>query len=478
MKMSPLLNKMKMKRPLTKNEKLLFVILMVLIIFIVTFRFVITPQASKLQELTEQKWAYEDKISRMNTLLKGEKSIDKEWIGLHNEEAMILNKYFATIDQPEIIYILNNLLNNEEIDILDINFDRPTKEQIGDLTVDSMNIVLPYKGSYDGLVSIIEAINSSPKKMLISNLIMDKNVDGKLVGNISLKVYSLEGLADKKEDTSYIGRIIKTDKSDPFMAYEEYDEVDNMDLENSIEDSSGFSGTNLSEGIPSSVDEGASKDDYNREVLEDFEEEDIYFIPSNKEIKGSISKSNNSKLNKYSLRLEYNILALEDENRAYVDLTDKDIILKYPPASIGIWAYSYSYSPLTLGYRLKGQAGEKIDVELSKGINWLGWQYIEATPPQDLSLYPLQLDRFYLELGYNRDDYGVLLIDKLEAKYRKSNNNNIERFTFYMVESGDTLNKISVKNYGTSSKTNIIKKYNEIKSDKDIWEGKILVIPR
>ena len=47
-----------------------------------------------------------------------------------------------------------------------------------------------------------------------------------------------------------------------------------------------------------------------------------------------------------------------------------------------------------------------------------------------------------------------------------------------MVESGDTLNKISVKNYGTSSKTNIIKKYNEIKSDKDIWEGKILVIPR
>ena len=77
---------------------------------------------------------------------------------------MILNKYFATIDQPEIIYILNNLLNNEEIDILDINFDRPTKEQIGDLTVDSMNIVLPYKGSYDGLVSIIEAINSSPKR--------------------------------------------------------------------------------------------------------------------------------------------------------------------------------------------------------------------------------------------------------------------------------------------------------------------------
>ncbi len=111
-----------------------------------------------------------------------------------------------------------------------------------------------------------------------------------------------------------------------------------------------------------------------------------------------MSKSNNSKSNKHSLRLEYNILALEEENRAYIDLTDKNIILKYPPTSIGMWVYSYSYSPSILGgYVLKEQNGQElIEVELSKGIDWVGWKYIEASPPEDIFLYPLQLEKKYM----------------------------------------------------------------------------------
>ena len=93
---------------------------------------------------------------------------------------------------------------------------------------------------------------------------------------------------------------------------------------------------------------------------------------------------------------------------------------------------------------------------MSKGINWIGWDYIEANPPQDLSLYPLQLDRIYLELSFNRDDFGVILFDKLEAKYPKDTNKTKEKFTFYIVEKGDTLNKISLKNYGTINKKNLI----------------------
>ncbi|QQY80595.1 type IV pilus assembly protein PilO [Keratinibaculum paraultunense] len=474
-----------MNRTLTKNEQILLTILIIVIIFIVTFRFVLTPQASKLEELKEQRLAYEEEIAQINTLLKSERNIDKEWMELHNEEAIIHNKYFPAIDQPEIINLLNDILNDTEIDILDIHFDRPSEEQIGESIVKTINVNIPYKCKFENLISVIDGINSSPKKMLISNLIMDKDTDGKLVGNILLKVYALEGIIeDIKETSSMIG--VEGGKLNPFEIYDGYVQKnlnenitkESVDIDNnsSIEDmdkNSKITSNSPNFSIPGKT---FSNEEPVKEILEDFEEKDVYFIPSHKYIKGHVSKSNNSKSNKHSLRLEYNILALEDENRAYIDLTDKSIILKYPPTSIGIWVYSYSYSPSTLGYILKEQYGEKlIETELSKGIDWVGWKYIEASPPQDISLYPLQLEKIYIET--NKDDYGVLLIDELGAKYPNSMND-MKKFTFYIVEPGDTLRKISTKNYGNPNKVDLIMKHNEIKSDNDLWIGKILVIPK
>ncbi len=47
---------------------------------------------------------------------------------------------------------------------------------------------------------------------------------------------------------------------------------------------------------------------------------------------------------------------------------------------------------------------------------------------------------------------GVILFDKLEADYPRDASKDIARFTFYIVEKGDDLNKISLINYGTISK--------------------------
>ncbi len=193
-----------------------------MIIFILTFRFVLTPQASKLEELEEQKLAYEEEIAQINDLLKSERNIDREWMELHNEEAIIRNKYFSTIDQPEIINLLNDMLDDGEINILDIHFDRPSEEQIEDLVVKNINVNIPYEGDFENIISLIDGINFSPKKMLISNLIMDKDINNKLVGNILLKVYALEGIIDDIEETSNVVGIIDGGKSNPFETYDGY----------------------------------------------------------------------------------------------------------------------------------------------------------------------------------------------------------------------------------------------------------------
>ncbi len=469
----------KMKKKLTKNEKTLLILLGIVIVFWATFRFIIIPQSNKLKILTKEKCEYEEKISHMNTILKSEKKIEDERRKLEREKYIILNKYFSKLDQPQIIYLLNEIFDSEELDILDINFNRPSEEQIGDLMVKTMDITVPYRGSYEGLIETIRGIGSSPKKILISSLIIDKDLENQLAGDMSLKIYSLEGISEIQDDLAYIDIVSENDKSNPFKAYEDYKETDNENevLEDDNLDNGYISVENETSNI-SVESETPNIDDNKKEILEDFEGGDLYFIPSNKNIKGSILKSLNSKSKEHSIRFEYNILGLEDENRAYIDLTDRNIVLKYPPSSIGLWVHAYNYSPASLGIRLKGQAGEKVDVELTKGIRWIGWEYIEAQLPQDLSLYPLQLDRIYIELNDNRDDYGVLLFDKLEAIYPRNSTKTSEKFTLYIVEKEDTLDKISKKIYGTVNKKNLIMKYNEINSNKDIWEGKILVIPR
>lgn len=455
-------------RKLTKNEKSLLTILGLVILILLAYRFIIGPQREKIDDLARKKVQYEDEIAIINRILKNEENIIQEWDKLHRERDLIFSKYFPSLNQPEIIYLLNQLLSNEDVEITDMGFGSPKEEVVEDLAIRTMDISIPYKGNYTGLKEIIESLETSPKKIQIPNLIMDRDGEGQLVGRMELKFYSLEGIADIEDEIAYVDIGNIQGKSNPFLAFDDYVKEDMV--EDSPEEDR-ETGSLPGERI-------GPVEGFQTEILEDFEAGGVYFLPSHDNVKGRVSKSSNSKSEKHTLRLEYNILAVEDENKAYVDLSDRDIILKYPPSNLGLWVHAYSYSPGILGIRFKGQAGEEIDVEMARGINWMGWDYLEMSPPADLSLYPLQVDKIYLELSYYRDDYGVLLLDKLEANYPRSSNKLGASFSFYIVEKGDSLDLISQKVYGTSGKINSILKYNDIKSDKDLGEGRILIIPR
>lgn len=475
-----LMEKMRFMRKLTRRERNLLILLMVIIIIWLAFRFVITPQHDRLQDLIGEKSKYDERISYMNSILIQEGSIEKEWDSLHREKDRIISKYFSNLDQSEIIYLLNELLGDENIEVLDIIFSRPSEEKVGDLLVDAMEITIPYRAKYERIVETIRSLTTSPKRILVTGLTMDNQEGDMIAGNIYLKAYGLKG-AGHEEDKLFISQLSDKEVSNPFKPFDNYVESrDDIEIEgdNFYEEGTNHIAQHLPEYNRSDENQLAEGvDEYKRELLEDFGSAYFNFIPSSSMVEGNVSRSYIGKSGRNSIRVEYNILALGEENRAYIDLSHRNILLKYPPSTIGLWVRSYAYSPITLGIRLKGQAGELIDMELIKGINWTGWQYVEAPPPSDLSLYPLYIDKIYLEVAYNREDYGVLLLDKLEANYPKGNQSK-EDFTFYIVEKGDSLDKISLKFYGTTKKKDIIMKHNEINDDKDIREGKILVIPR
>ena len=454
-------------RELTKNEKLLLSLLAVVLFLWLVFKFVLTPQAERLNMLRTQKIEYQEKIISMNETLRKESGIKKEWEELSKEKENIVAKYFPSLDQAQIIYLLNTLMEDENISTSDYNFSRKEFEDFGDFQASNMTVSVPYTGSYDGIIDLINRLKNSPRKILIDNITVDKGQDENLNGNIVLKVYSLEGIVESDEKVVHI-EVAEGTKDNPFSSFEGFGNDFNFDY---VED----------EDIGQIEEENEIRP-YVEVTLLDFEVRNNYFLPSHSLVKGNVSLSQTAKSKKYSLRLEYNIVAIKDENRAYIDISKNNITLKYPPNTIGLWIHSYSYSPATIGIGLKGQMGEEIFLPFTEGIGWTGWKYVELSPPTDISIYPLKLDKLYLELPKDRDDMGVVLLDKLESVYSRNLDENgndatlSAEYIFHEVQPGETIFSISRKYYGTGSYNKEIMSLNGIEIDDVLPVGKILVL--
>ncbi|NLJ78031.1 MAG: LysM peptidoglycan-binding domain-containing protein [Tissierellia bacterium] len=417
----------------------------------------------------------------MNSLLQREDDIHREWDEIYKQKSAILGRYFSSIEQPQIIYILNDLLDNKLMEILDLRFDRPYEEQVGESMVRVMDISIPYKSTYNNLLDTVKKISTNEERIFISDLTIDGNDDGSISGDLKLKIYGLGEISGMEREPGDVRIISDGEKLSPFEVFDGYIRLDDEPADDGGS-RAGESGSRTDyrpgqehwDGYVS----GVAQDDYESKLLEDFDDGKFYFDASHNNIKGGLSKVSNAKSGKYSLKLEYNIASARDVNRAYIDLEHRDIIVETAPYTLGIWAYSYRYSPIILGLQFRSQIGERLEINLSRNIYWKGWRYLESIPPQDASLYPLKLERIFLELPNDRDEYGIMLFDKLEANYLRGDKNNGEHFDFYVVQKGDTLDGISIDLYGNKDKGSIIAKHNGIGDDSDLVEGRILIIPR
>ena len=219
-------------RELTKNEKFLLSLLGLVLFLWLILRFVITPQIDRLNGLKEQKNEYQDKIILINETLRKEDKIKKEWEELSKDRERIVSRYFPKLDQAQIIYLLNGLMDNENISTMDYNFSRGMFESIGDFQVKNMTVSIPYSGNYDGIIDLINRIKESPRKILFDNITVDKGEDNNLNGNMVLKIYSLEGISESDDNVVHI-EVAEGTKSDPFTSFEDYqsdgDKYDDMD---------------------------------------------------------------------------------------------------------------------------------------------------------------------------------------------------------------------------------------------------------
>jgi type IV pilus assembly protein PilO len=312
--------------------------------------------------------------------------------------------------------------------------------------------------------------------MSIENLSMDRIDDEEVSGNLSFKVYSLEGLVEEDPNVIFVDIANNSEYNSIIDSFEGFaTSAGNGENGNAPEEG----GANGETGTTPGESEGAIE--VKGDIINDFEVKNYFFIPSHEYVSGNTMASTIKQSGKYSARLEYNIIALQDENRVYLDMINQKIQLNYPPEKLSLWVYSFAYSPGNLGVRLVTNNGDDIHLNIQEGISWLGWKNIDINLPNELSMYPINITSIYYEVPKNTDDFGVILFDKLEVFYPhhyESEGVEVSEYFFYKVVSGDTVVDISRRFYGTTDYKNEIMENNNISSGEILAPGRILVLKK
>lgn len=453
---------------ISKKEIRLLILLGIVLIAWLSYQFVYMPQTKKIEELASLKVELEEKIDGINAVLRKEDTINRDFINLIQEKEEILGRYFPSLEQSEMIYLINGLIEDDNVAVQNLTFSRPRYEEIGDFEVKSMNVDMPYNGNYDGIMSVVKELRSSPKKVLVDEIVMDRTDPNTLLGSIGVKVYTLEGISD--DQTLDSGIIVS--KSNNEANKEPFGKFNSL------------ASNKINVETIETID---NIDPYTFVTLMDFESNSSFFLPSQPLVKGAVSQSKLAKSNKYSLRFEYNILAIDEDHpsKAYIDVSRNKIDLKYPPADISMWIHSYSYSPGIVGLEFHTQTGETLHITMAEGMGWTGWKQVHAyNIPTDIRLYPLRLDSISLEMPVGREDFGVILIDKLEAIYEKNldedgNDNSTKiNYFYHIVAAGETAESISQTYYGSARYANEIIVLNELKSGKNLPVDKVIILKK
>lgn len=155
-------------------------------------------------------------------------------------------------------------------------------------------------------------------------------------------------------------------------------------------------------------------------LIESFENLDNFsFSNYPKEVKGSISSSNEAKEGNSSLKLQYDFTEGDGNRAAYANFMSngkEGLSLDNSISKLGLWVYGNENRNWLRGTIIDGN-GKEHNIDFTKNIDWNGWQYVTADIPSKI-VYPIKLQRIYVvEIDKNKRDTGEILIDGLTAIY-------------------------------------------------------------
>lgn len=473
-------SKKKMMRQLTRSEKVLLILLGALLIFYLAYKFAFMPQAEKMENLEAQILTYEDTIRENNRILRNEGQIKDDWKELSEEREEILANYFPVIDQAQIVYLLDELLNESEVDISDFRFTRPSFESMRDREIAKMDISLPFEGEYGDIIKILKAIEKSPRKILFSSLDFNStDGDDLLTGTMNLDVLSLEGMVTTDDEVIHV-KPINRPTSDPFKPYDDYSPPGSN--EGSIGDTNGGGldpynpDFNTNPGQPSGpsyrppIDNNEEDDDFDDIELGQsskiipYKDREYNFISNSDLLNGRVNKIEDKSQGLF-LALDYDLDYGSKQSLGYIDLSPDKIFLYESMDSLNLIVTSLGQVEGELGFLFKDKDEKLLEAKIVDRIDWVNSKDLKVQLPKDNLTYPLQLEGIYLKFDEAEAQAGELLFSQLES---------ISKYMTYKVMPGDTIYGISNKIYGSPKYMYEILELNNMKVDDILYINRTL----
>lgn len=452
------------KLKLSKREFTLLAVLGVVLLGIVYYKFIIIPQTASAETFKTQRDQKRNQLETLRDDIASQKKLEIELLDLQDKIKENSQRYFLTLDQEEIILILNEFVEGTKVKLKAVNFEEPRVEAVGakegedgesqpqpeteentgenvedkdSTSLDVHTVSLEYESDYYSLLDFLKNISSYDKKIMIKNININKEDTGKIAGNTTLEFYAIGKIIDQ-EELLYAwepdqGSIV----GDPFLEFKGYtiaketveasDQKDSFSYMSSIKDyGQGSAGSNSGPGniVSQSGSTGSSSANQvnNVETHDLFGFEDsskLLFVGNSNDIKGELTLDRSIKTQgSSSLNLKYDFVEERRYSVANVSF-DNNVIIKEQPKAISIDVKPIEKNSCRLGITIRDREGNYYKLPLKETLDWNGWETLTVELPIDMN-YPAVVEKLYIE---SYDHYkkltGNLLIDNMKLIYEK-----------------------------------------------------------
>ncbi len=445
---------------INKREKKLLILLLVVIFSYGYNRMVVVGQGELIDTLKAERDKYDLDLTTLNQHLSSEAKYNSDFLEYNDHINAFKSGYFLGTPQEEYILLINEYVKESGLKLQDISFVKEQEEKLGQQDFYCMEANIQYEADYSSLMEFIRLLRSYNKTIVINEMNATTKSNELLSGNITLYFYSLS--------TDFEGEM------GDFALFQK----DASDSYNPFRHIGGKSDGEDPDALDISIKIGPG-----RVILKDLESSSSFNLStSNRNIRGYLYESRIAKVNKGSLRLEYEFPKQEEAAVISVGLAAHSIVITEPPRALALWVYSFNSGKNPIRLMYKASDNEIKSLILTEDQNWVGWQKLEADLPQDSSLYPIRLESIEV-VGSGLKEKGVLLLDALEAIYAEEAADNPiledkSGYWFYEVQANESLRDISMKFYNDTSGIQEIMKLNGLKSQSNITSGKLLIIPK
>lgn len=271
--------------------------------------------------------------------------------------------------------------------------------------VDSLSVVVDFDGTYEQVDAYLKKIAGYEKKIVVSNLSFNSQVEGKQDGTMTIRFFAIRDLEDmikKTEENYFADNFVRVDPKTAYVPYPGYvilSEEGSEGGKSPFDESSPSSPSSPSGPIsfpypdPGKTTEGDTK----RVRLDSFEKFDVFFVGNNSDVYGGVRLSSLANDMANSVRLNYDFFNPAVKNRASMVFDKNKKIIYENVSSVNFDLYaSKSVGENKIGITVMDSSGKETDFYIDGSYKKEKWQKLSINLKTELK-YPIMLKSVFVE---------------------------------------------------------------------------------